>query len=535
MQRLSLSHSIIRVIAILCALSLMRCVGAQNNQASQPGQNDIVYGLSISVSGIDPHINQSMELGIVLRQVYDTLIYRHPETREFVPGLAASWSVSPDGLVYTFDLKSGVVFHDGEPFNAQAVATNIERIMAPETGSQRARLLLGSLQRYEIVDNDTIRLILSEPYSPLLDGLSQVYVGMASPRALAEYSLLRYQYHQVGTGPFRFVEYLPEDRIVIERWDEYNWGPDFYSDRGNIHRIEYRFFRDSATRSVALENNQAQVMGELLPLDARTLTNDVDFTIAPVAIPGQPLQFYMNTRKAPLDQLAVRQALLFATNRSSIVDVVYQGFSPVAWGPLAAVTDYYNPQVVGLYNYDPAQASTLLESAGYADTDNDGILDLNGEPLSITVIQPAWGLVPEVTQLLLSQWQALGIKVDVVPVPGFTALIERVESGEYHLVAFDTPGLDPSLLNARFQSNGPANWTGYGSSELDATLLDAVRQADPQIRRQLYGQAQIIIMREALILPIRDYVNLNGYASNLQNLIFDPYGWFPLMYGVIRQ
>jgi len=123
----------------------------------------------------------------------------------------------------------------------------------------------------------------------------------------------------------------------------------------------------------------------------------------------------------------------------------------------------------------------------------------------------------------------LGIRANLIPVPTRSALIEAVNSGEYNLVAFYSFGYDPSLLNSYFLSTGSENWTGYASQELDNLLIEGVRQRDPNVRRSLYAQVQRLIMDEALILPIRDYVNLNGVAANVQGLTFDAYGWFPLL------
>jgi peptide/nickel transport system substrate-binding protein len=521
-----------RVFAATLFILLVTMFTTGSLISAQSDQQRIIYGLTLNVSGIDPHINQNTELGIVLRSVYDTLVYRDPTTKEIVPGLAKTWEISEDGLTYTFTLRDDVVFHDGTFFNSDAVAKNIERVMAADTGSQRARLLLGPLVSYQIVDNYTFRFILAEPYSALLDALSQVYLGMASPKTFEEFGILRYQFHQVGTGPFIFVEYVPEDRIVIRRNPDYKWGPAFYVDPGEnaIQEVEFRFFRDPATRALALESGEAQVMGELLPTDARVLANNPAFKLAPAAVPGQPLQFYMNTQRAPTNDLAVRQALLYASNRTAIVDAVYQGFSTVAWGPLTAATDFYNPGVVNAYAYNIEQARTLLANAGYVDTDRDGILDQNGEPLEITIIQPPWGLVPEVAQFLQDQWESLGIRVVIEPVPGFTSLLEEVQTGEYNLVSFDQFGLDPAILDARFLSDGTANWTGYGNADLDQLLSSASREGDAEQRRALYGQAQALIMEQALILPVRDYINLNAYTARIDNLVYDPYGWFPLLY-----
>lgn len=517
------------------ALTLILCLLAACQPASPTANvRKLVYGLTLSVSGIDPHINSNSELGIVLRQVYDTLVYRDPNTKEIVPGLAKDWTISPDGLTYTFNLREGVMFHDGTLLTAEAVAANFQRMTNPENASQKARFLLGPIASYQIVDNDTINLILSEPYTPLLDGLSQVYTAIGSPKAFEEHGLLRYQFHQVGTGPFIFTEYVPEQKIILKRNPAYTWGPAFYGElpENAVDEIEFRFFLDAATRAAALRNGEVQIMGEILPTDARTLANDPAFKVVPVPIPGQPLQFYMNLKKAPTDNLAVRQALLYGSNRGGIGDVVYQGFSPVAWGPLSAVTPFYNPNVNNLYAYNEEQARSVLALGGYTDSDNDGYVDQGGKPLEIILIQPPWGLVPQVAQLLQDQWRSIGIRVVIEPVPNFPTLREKVTSGEYNLVAFDTSGLDASILNTRYLGASTDNWTGYSNGELDRMLVEATHTQDEAARREYYFQIQAIIMQEALILPIRDYVNLNAHSVRVTGLQFDPYGWFPLLYNV---
>jgi peptide/nickel transport system substrate-binding protein len=147
----------------------------------------------------------------------------------------------------------------------------------------------------------------------------------------------------------------------------------------------------------------------------------------------------------------------------------------------------------------------------------------------VTVIVPPWGLIPQVAQMLQDQWRAIGIRANLEPVPTRNTLIEAVKTGEYNLVAYYTFGLDPSFLNQFFLSDSPDNWTGYANPDLDNTLLEAERQTDANARQSLYAQAQRLIMDEALILPIRDYVNLNAASANLQGLTFDSYGWFPLL------
>ena len=140
----------------------------------------MIYGLTLAPSGIDPHVNASSELGIPLTGVYDTLVWQDLNG-EFVPGLAKSWEVSDDGLTYTFHLRDDIVFHDGTPFNAQAVKFNLDRIADPATKSQKAIFMLGPYESTEIVDDYTVKVQFKKPYAPFLDSASQVYLGMASP------------------------------------------------------------------------------------------------------------------------------------------------------------------------------------------------------------------------------------------------------------------------------------------------------------------------------------------------------------------
>lgn len=522
MQRLPL-------IAVI-VLMLAAC-SPQSPVSQSAGSGRIVYGLTLSPSGFDPHVHQSSEIGIVLRQVYDTLVYRQPDTGQFVAGLASEWTISPDGLVYEFKLKQGVRFHDGTPFNAQAVADNLARITSPATRSQQAVLLLGPYAGTEVVDEFTIRILLAEPYGPLLDALSQFYLGMASPSALAEFAGERYQFNQVGTGPYRFVEYIPDNRVVIRRNPDYAWGPDFYSAPANpINEVEFRFFTDPATRLTALESGDADVMGEIPPVDARALTGGGQIQLIPAAVGGQPEQFIMNTQRFPTDNVIVRRALIYGTNRQAISDLIFQGFSAVAWSPLAARTQFSSRELRGVYGTDVQQARALLASIGFADADQNGYFDAEDGDLEVVILVPPWGENRQITQLLQDQWRSVGIRVTLRTVPDFATLLEEVANGDYNLIPFNTYGLDPAFLNSYYITGGTRNFARVSSPDLDNQLAEAQRQLDPAARAALYGNVQRLIMEQALILPIRDRVNLNGVSARVQNLRFDAFGWYPLLY-----
>ena len=521
---------------LLIALFIYLLIGDMSD-TSESGADPLIlqYGLTLEASGFDPHINSSAELGIVLRQVYDTLLYRHPETNEFVPGLAESWRVSSDGRTYEFALRQDIRFHDGTPFNAAAVAANLDRILSKTAPvSQKAQFLLGPYESHEIVSEYAIRIQLTQPYTPLLDGLSQVYLAMASPAALTEYSRNRYQFHQVGTGPFRFIEYLPGNRIVLERWEEYAWAPSFFTPLAEdvINKIVFRFYEDPPTRHIALQNGAAHVMGELPPLNAASLSEDDAIQILPTNIPGQPLQFLIHTGSAPTNEIAVRQALLYATDRRAIAQLVYQGFPPIARGPLGSKTLYYDAHAGAEYDYDPERARQLLADAGYRDDDNDGVLEREGQPLQLEMVIPNWNFLPDAAQLLQEQWRAVKIRLILQPVPGYAALLARIDEDDYHLAPFNNFGPDPAMLADYFHSEGNRNWSRYVDATLDEILLRAGQSEDASERSELYARAQQSIMREALVLPLVEFVNINAASRRVVGLQYDPYGWFPLLYTV---
>lgn len=510
--------------AVLLAAACCGCSG------TDAAGKELHYGLTLSPSGIDPHIHASSELGIPLSSVYDTLAFRDADGG-FVPGLAEDWEISPDGTEYLFHLRHGVRFHDGTAFDAEAVKVNLDRILAPETKSQKARYLIEPVQAVSVLDAYTVRLELAEPYAPLLDALSQVYTGMASPAALKEWGA-DYQFHQVGTGPFRFVEYTAGDHLTLERNPDYAWAPGIYRNpTAQVDRIVFRFYADPAARTPALLSGEADVMGEVLPGDAAMLEEGGAFTVVPADIPGQPLQFFFNLRQSPTDDPLVRRALLESADRAALVSTVFGAYSSAAAGPLTAAT-WGAADVIGQNTFGRRDAEDLLQQAGWSDSDGDGLRDNAGRKLSLTVVYPPWGLTPQVAELLEMQWREIGADVDLVQAASFSALKEAQAGGAYHLISWNQAGTDPDLLRSFYHSGGAYNWSGIEDAGLDMLLDSAVQAGNAAQRLDLYRQAQEVIARECAVLPIREVVNLNVAAARVKGLRFSPHGWFPVLIDV---
>ena len=490
----------------------------------------IVYGLTLAPTGIDPHINASAELGIPLSSVYDTLVYQNPDSGEFVPGLAESWTISEDAKTYTFHLRQDVLFHDSTPFNASAVKANIDYVLNPDHLSQKARFMLGPLERVEVVDAFTVVFHLQEPFAPLLDSLAQVYLGMASPSALEEWGPGEYQFHQVGTGPYRFVEYVANDHITLEKNPDYGWGPDFFvNEEAQIVEVIFRFYQDPATRSLALESGEVDIIGELPPQDANRLAALDDFDLYPIPIPGQPLQFFFNVKIEPTNDLIVRQALLQAVDRKFIVETIFGAFSPVAEGILSSNHFKYT-SLEPYTSYDPEVAGHLLDERGWMVDESLGYRVRDGEALKLSLIVPSWGSNPEVGQLISAAWENIGAQVTLEVAPGFGPLREAQGKGDYQAIGLNFFGTDPDLLRPFYSNEGLYNWTGFHDERIEE-LLNQTSQAtlDPKMRANLYQELASLIHEEALLLPIRDYVNLVAARSSVQGIRYSSQGWFPYL------
>ena len=524
-------------ILSICIAMLLKLTGCTTSDLMKTCEEDdrcLIYGISADIPILDPHISAAPEAGMIFRQIYDTLVYRDSATKEFRPGLADSWETSLDGLHYTFNLRQDIFFHDGTPFNARAVSVNINRILDTQTNSLRARSLLGPYSHYEVADAYTIHLYFSAPFAPFLDSLSQPYFGIASPQALNAYDRLRYQFHQIGTGPFELEKYLPGDHIELRRNPQYRpFASNYEPLTGNeIERVVFEILSNQDVKSDALLDTTIDVIDDLAPRDAISLAANSRVQLYPIEIPGQSTQFMFNTLSQHLSVADVRRALVYGTNRFEIVNKIYFNYSPVAWAPLSQSTSYAHTGYINEFAFDLGLAQELLALSGYSDTNGDGILDRDGLPLELSVLVPPWGEWPDVAAYLREQWQRIGIRLIVEPVPGTGRLITEVLSGKHDLVAIDSYGIDPAILGNIFFDNSIYAHSRAENAQLGNLLLTAVQEQDPLARRTQYYDIQALLMANSLLLPIRENVRLRVARSDILGLSFDPFGYYPLLYNV---
>lgn len=514
------------VVLAICLILASLSTGCTT---ASPRLRELSYGLTLAPSGIDPHIHASSELTIPLRSVYDSLVYRDPQTMEFIPGLAQEWSISADAKTYTFYLRDDVDFHDGTHFDAFAVKTNLERILNPDNHSQMARALIGPISQIEVVDKYQLSIQLEEPFGALLDGLSQTYLGMASPAALAEWGD-EYQFHQIGTGPYRFREYVPNDHLTLELNEAYLWAPECIEIADlPFERITFKFYTDPATRALALESGAVDILGEIPAHEATRLDALEQFQLYAISIPGQPLQYMFNTQLPPTDDVLLREALLLSVDRGQIVSTIFGAHSLPAEDILTKnMPDF--PYTQRFPAFDPEAAAALLDQAGWPMDPQTELRSNAGENLTIRIISPPWGMNPEVSQLIRAAWERLGITVEIEIVPGWGQLKEAQTRADYNAIGIHFFGTDSRLLSSFYSSTGAYSWSLYTHQDID----DWIHSADQLLpgtdnKNVLLTLIADEIRNQALILPIRDYTNLIIAQESIEGLRFNVEGWSPIL------
>ncbi|MCJ7667417.1 MAG: ABC transporter substrate-binding protein [Anaerolineae bacterium] len=448
-------------------------------------------------SQIDPYI----EAQLITSFLTDSLVCRDPETMGFKPWLATDWEVSEDGLTWTFHLRKDVKFHDGTPFNAEAVKYNIERILAPETASVMAAERLRPVKSVEVVDEYTVAITTEKPYAAFLDALSSFQVPMWSPTAVEKYGLKEFPLHLVGTGPFIFKENVPKDHVTVVRNPDYNWAPACVDHTGPAYldSLTFKWISEEAVLGGIVKTGEAQVTH--LPAQyVSDYEGDPNYEVVIGHQPGTGLQWVMNTDMSPLDDISVRKAILHAIDRDSINQMLYAGRYLVYYGPLTQYSMCYWKGAETIYPYDPEKANALLDEAGWKMNPATGIREKDGQPLKIR-----WTCIhhEEIGEALAAQLKEIGIDLIPEKVAG-PVQIDLVTRRDFDLMYERQQEPDPSVLDWLWNSKnaGPGGWawTGFKDERLDESLDKANEETDPDKRCEYYVEAQKIIMENALQL-----------------------------------
>jgi len=502
--------------------------GSSGSPPSEPSGDikpggSLTIGLYLEPDNLDPAVTPYAVSHTIMMNIYDTLVWR-AEDGSFVPGLAEKWEASTDGTEYTLTVRSDVKFHDGTDFNADAVKFFLDHIVDPASHSGYAAALLGPYDHTDVVDPTTAKVTFKFPFAPFLDGASQAFLGIPSPTAVKK-DRDAFLHHPVGTGFMKFDEWVLKDHISLSKNPEYNWAPSIFGHKGPAYldKITFRFYTDDPTRLAALESGDADMINRVAVSEMNRIKSDSKYELVSKFQPGLPGVLFLDTRRPPTDDLQVRKALNYATNREAVCKVGLFDTTKPAFGPLWESTPYYS-EAAGEYKFDLDMAKKTLDDAGWKEG-SDGIREKDGKKLSVnwaqTPTQESWA------QLAQAQWREAGVDLQLNKMTS-AAANQAIADDKANVFYNSWNASDPVILNNLFLSkniDGGYAWSKFPSDDLDSWLNDAEQTLDKNKRTDLYNKIQKLIMDQALIVPVYGILMNDGIHAKFKGLKLDFRGY----------
>lgn len=464
---------------------------------------------------VDPFQVFWIEHRVLLRNVVESLTDQDPATGEVIPWLARSWEVSDDGLAYTFQLRDGITFSNGERFDARAVALAYEsnKAFVAQVPSVFGRTYLAGFDRAEVLDDLTVRLHLSRPSAGFLQATSTTNLSILAPESYAIDPAERSRGRIIGTGPFILESYTPEVGSVLVRRADYAWPSQAATNRGAayLERIELRYIVEESVRTGQFVQGQLDLLWPREPFAQIDLDRfaTINAQIFGRPLPGPAYNLYPNISEGrPFHEDAVRAAVQRAIDRESYARGLFSPDYPIIQSIYNSTTPYFRP-TPELLAYDPDGARALLEEAGWAQA-GDGWRYKNGQRLSLTLIARDYETIGDV--LIQDQLRQVGIEVNIRVLRAAEAAA-ALSAGDYDLINTYMTRADPVVLQAildpRYTNNSALSVNAYtpeSRARIEA-LFDAgltARTADE--RRAAYGELQEVFLRENSAFPIYERV-----------------------------
>ncbi len=502
--------------------------GASSAEESETG-GELSYALASSPDSLDPHRSGLSVSSRVIRTMFDNLVIQLPD-HTIQPWLATEWTESEDGLSYIFKLRQDVKFHDGTPFNAEAVKFNFDRVIDPNTKGVSAIALLSPYESSEVIDEYTIKLTLSKPSRAFLGNLSAAQLSIVSPTAAAQFGD-RFGQHPVGTGPFKFVKWEDNSEIKVERNPDYNWAPALVDNKGSAYLdgIIFKIVPEDATRIGSVQSGQALAAESVPPQNVAALKSDPKFKLLQANTLGLPYTLFINQNREPWNELQARQALQYGIDAGTIVKTLYQGTYEQAWSALTPGMFGYDASLENSIKPDADKANSLLEQLGWI-KGPDGIRQKDGKRLTLryVVTSPNREKRNDIAVIVQQQLKKIGIEVEVVVTKDIRT--EIFVNDNYDVFGNSDVSGDPSWLSVYYHTapkGAIGNMSHVSDPELDRWLEQGAVEKDDVRRAELYRNVQQYIRDNAVMVPIYVFPYTVATSKSVENLKFDPLG-FPL-------
>lgn len=469
------------VFAVLVGLMMFVAGGVFAASDAEPVSGGTLrIGIPTDVKGLDPRRATGRAEEEVWVLMFSTLA-RLNANMEPEPNVAESWTVSEDGLEYTFYLRKGVKFHNGEELTAEDVKYTYDQVRDPQFGSS-SQALFNQVESIDVLDRYTVKFTLDSPYADFLTASIAGPVGIVPKDYAESVGLDGFNQAPVGSGPFKLVRHDLGDKIVFERHEDY-----FRDGLPYLDRIEVLIIPEDAVRLIALENGEIDIVHRFLPVrELPRLEREPNINLIRASEAGI-FNIVLNVENPVLQNPAVRQAISYAIDREGMMAHVVQEGTP---GHTAVIPDMwaYAPDTPR-YTYSPDKARQLLREAGYP----NGIPQDELTLLGIADIVQYRNLATVVHQQLTQA--GIRVKLDLKE---WTVMHGEMIAGRFDIGLYGVGGLStPDKALYRFHSSDPNNHGNYSNPRVDALLDEARRSSDQEHRAKLYAEVQQIVYEEA--------------------------------------
>jgi glutathione transport system substrate-binding protein len=466
---------------------------------------------------MDPGGHTASVTATVLEPMYEGLVMRD-KSMQIVPSLSTEWKSSEGGKVWTFKLRPGVTFHDGTPFNAEAVVHSFVRFLDPKRGLAAAGRISAVLASAKAIDDMTVEFTLKAPYAGFLTLLTTNTAKIVSEKADEGGKL---ETIPVGTGAYKFVEWKSGEYVLEARNDKY-WG-----DKPAVDQLKFTWSAEASILSMSVQSGQADVVYPLPPVFAPTVKANPALKFLDTE--GSFVYWVsLNTKLKPLDNVKVRQALNFATDKNALVTALLRGFGTPANSALAPTNPFYDKSL-NTYTYDPAKAKALLAEAGLP----------NGFTMSTAVQQRD----APIAEALQGMWSKIGVMLE----------IRNQEGGVWTKAAFANPAakeadkLNSSIASWSTGSFNPdlqlrplyatasaapagANLGFFSDPHLDELIDKGAAELDDTKAKVIYNEAQKLINEEAPHVLLYSKRDLLATTAKVSNVWMQPGGIITVQY-----
>ena len=463
--------------------------GAASAPAAAEGMDKsdtLIYGAEFMDDTLNPMLD-SQDCGPML---YRGLM-RTDEDCNPQCDLATDYQVSDDLLEYTFTLRDGVKFHDGTDLTVEDVIFTIKTVMEDQTNSA-LREDFSLVDKVEKVDGATLKITLKEPFPALLDKLTIGIVPAHCFKEGEDINTAAFNQNPVGCGPYRFVSYEADSKLVLTRFDDY------YGHKAKIKNIVFTYLPDYNVRALQLSTGEVD-LAYVEPSQVEELKKEgADTAVYEITTADYRCVMFNFAATDVFADKKVRQALCYDTNRQAVVDSIVHGYGDAAYTPLQR--NEFRTDDVERYDYDPERAAALLDEAGWTDSDGDGIRDRDGKKLSFTLTAPVTDEVRvNIATYLVEEWKQLGIdcKVDA---RDWSAI--DIAQCDAFVLGWGSPFDADNDTYRLFTTNGSVNYGAYSNQTVDESLTRARVTADKKERYDAYKTFQKALAED----PAYDFI-----------------------------